>query len=235
MSNRYGPRIVTDGLVLCLDAADRNSYPGSGSTWYDLSGNNRHYAITSNVVTFNSEGFFSVGYYSGHSFTGPASNAFGFSSTMEHTIMSFADITVLDGSNFFHWYASPNTGTDTRGIFSHCPWGNYFYYDVAGCCTGTQRMASATLGGTLTSGLYHCLTWRTRKDSTPNREFFDNGVSVLNSANNSTATATWDMDNPAGLAAKWRGKLGNFIVYNRALSNTEILQNYHALKGRFGL
>jgi len=34
--NNYGPRIVTDGLVLCLDAADRNSFPGSGTTWKDL-------------------------------------------------------------------------------------------------------------------------------------------------------------------------------------------------------
>ena len=36
MAYNTGPKIVTDGLVLCLDAADRNSYPGSGNTWYDL-------------------------------------------------------------------------------------------------------------------------------------------------------------------------------------------------------
>jgi hypothetical protein len=38
MSYANGPRIVTDGLVCCLDAANRKSYPGSGTTWYDLSG-----------------------------------------------------------------------------------------------------------------------------------------------------------------------------------------------------
>ena len=38
MAQEYGPKIVTDGLVLSLDAADKNSYPGSGTTWYDLSG-----------------------------------------------------------------------------------------------------------------------------------------------------------------------------------------------------
>ena len=235
MAINYNPHIVTDGLVLCLDAANPRSYPGSGNTWYDLSGNNRHYTITSDLVTFNSQGFFGIGYYSGFAFTGPASNTFGFSSTMEHTIMSFADITALDGSAFFSWSASANTGTDTRGIFSHCPWGNYFYYDVAGCCTGAQRIASATLGGTLASGFYHCLTWRTRKDSTPNREFFDNGVSVLNSASNSTATATWNLTNAAGIASQWRGNIGNFIVYNRALSNSEIRQNFNATRHRFGL
>jgi hypothetical protein len=40
MGINYSPRIVTDGLVLCLDAGNSKSYPGSGGTWYDLSGNN---------------------------------------------------------------------------------------------------------------------------------------------------------------------------------------------------
>ena len=39
MSFSRGPKIVTDGLVLCLDAANPKSYPGSGDVWYDLSGN----------------------------------------------------------------------------------------------------------------------------------------------------------------------------------------------------
>ena len=51
-----GPKIVTDGLILCLDAANPKSYSGSGSTWTDLSGNNNNFTI--NGSTFNSEGFF---------------------------------------------------------------------------------------------------------------------------------------------------------------------------------
>jgi hypothetical protein len=39
MSLAHSPRIVTDGLVLCLDAGNTKSYPGSGTTWTDLSGN----------------------------------------------------------------------------------------------------------------------------------------------------------------------------------------------------
>ena len=47
-----GPRIVTNGLVLALDAADKNSYPGSGNTWFDVSGNNNHITLT-NGPTFS--------------------------------------------------------------------------------------------------------------------------------------------------------------------------------------
>ena len=49
-----GPKIVTNGLVLCLDAADRNSYPGSGASWLDLSGNGYNGTLT-NGPTFSSD------------------------------------------------------------------------------------------------------------------------------------------------------------------------------------
>jgi len=68
MATRYSPAIVTSGLVLCLDAANRKSYPGSGTTWSDLSGNgNDVYASTTislaqfgTAVAFN---FDAVGKY----------------------------------------------------------------------------------------------------------------------------------------------------------------------------
>ena len=49
----HGPSIITQGLVLALDAADRNSYPGSGTTWTDLSGNGNTGTLT-NGPTYNS-------------------------------------------------------------------------------------------------------------------------------------------------------------------------------------
>ena len=52
MSFNNGPTIVTNGLVLALDAGDRNSYPGTGTTWRDLSGNNNNGTLT-NGPTFN--------------------------------------------------------------------------------------------------------------------------------------------------------------------------------------
>ena len=45
MATEIGPDIVTDGLVLALDAGSARSYPGTGTTWYDLSGNNFDYTI----------------------------------------------------------------------------------------------------------------------------------------------------------------------------------------------
>ena len=52
MSRLYGPKIVVDGLVLMLDAGNPKSYSGSGNTWYDLSGNNKH-ATLINTPTYS--------------------------------------------------------------------------------------------------------------------------------------------------------------------------------------
>ena len=53
MAFNRGPKIVTNGLVLALDAASKNSYPGTGTVWTDLSGNNNNGTLV-NGPTFNS-------------------------------------------------------------------------------------------------------------------------------------------------------------------------------------
>ena len=53
MAFNNGPKIITDGLVLCLDASDRNSYPGSGTTWYDVSSKNNDSSLA-NGPTYSS-------------------------------------------------------------------------------------------------------------------------------------------------------------------------------------
>jgi hypothetical protein len=50
MALNYGPSIVKDGLVLALNAADVNSYPGSGNTWYDVSGNGNNATKNGNAA-----------------------------------------------------------------------------------------------------------------------------------------------------------------------------------------
>ena len=60
MGTFAGPDIITDGLVLSLDAASTRSYPGSGSTWSDLSGNNFDFTIEASGFTYNAGGWFDM-------------------------------------------------------------------------------------------------------------------------------------------------------------------------------
>lgn len=61
MATQYANgKIVTDGLVLCLDAADRNSYVSGSTTWFDLSGNNKHFTLDTTGITWNPLGYFDL-------------------------------------------------------------------------------------------------------------------------------------------------------------------------------
>ena len=64
MGVNYSPKIVTNGLVLCVDAANPRSYPGSGSTWYDL-GKNEYHGTLVNSPTFVSDKGKSYLYFDG--------------------------------------------------------------------------------------------------------------------------------------------------------------------------
>lgn len=228
----YGPNVVTSGLVLYLDAANTRSYPGTGTTWFDLSGGSRNYTFGSGI-TWNSAGYFNCS-GTGGVFTGPASNSFGFASTNEHTIEVFAQVNAESTNFFFNWRATPNTGTDERAIFAHLYYsGGSTFYDVSGCCSATQRIAY-TSDPDLLTGVRH-LVWRTRTNTTPNRQFFKNTISQMDSGANSTATVNWNLTTAATIADNWNGKLYLFKAYNRALTDAEISQNFNAYKKKYGL
>jgi hypothetical protein len=234
MGLNYSPKIITNGLVLCLDAGNPKSYSGSGSTWKDLSGKSRNYSIDLNHATWDNKGFFTVTSKNESVFVGPASNSFGFSSQNEHTIIALATYSSKSNSIFFNWQGTPSVGTDTRAIQTHFPWNSdtFFYYDVSGCCLGTQRIFSVSAANNFENNL-RMATWRTRVNALPNRQFFENLTSKVDSGNNSTATVTWDLTSPSGLCRSWNGKIYLIYVYNRALTDKEIQQNYLALRSRF--
>ena len=58
-----GPNVVEDGLMLYLDAADPKSYPGSGTTWFDLSGNGRHATLRNSSAGLPSHSTNNKGYF----------------------------------------------------------------------------------------------------------------------------------------------------------------------------
>jgi hypothetical protein len=57
MGIAYNSRVVVEGLVLALDAGNSKSYPGSGTTWTDLSGQGNNGTITGAVYTNGSFDF----------------------------------------------------------------------------------------------------------------------------------------------------------------------------------
>lgn len=75
MATQYANgKIVTNGLAVCLDAADRNSYVSGSTTWFDLSGNSRNFTLDSGI-TWNSAGYFNLVTNVGATYSGSIPNS----------------------------------------------------------------------------------------------------------------------------------------------------------------
>lgn len=231
MPNYYGPKIATDGLQLYLDAANVKSYPGTGATWYDLSGNGKNFTL--NGATWNSAGYILFDGVNDNA-TGPASNTFNLGS--EHTVETVSQLSVLKATTLFNWV---NANGD-RQIMAHVPWENgAVFYDVAGCCGADNRIFYTPSTSFLNRTVH--MTFRTRTSTTPRRQVFENSVEKVNSGANVTANISFgntpavlgDYSSTPGTA--YNGRLYMIRLYNRALTDGEVLENYNATKTRFEL
>lgn len=223
----FKTRIPTDGLVFFLDAADLNSYSGTGTAWSDLSGNGNNFTWTS-APTFAGSG---LGTYlqtdNNKKASGPASNSVGITNTSGYSVI-WVSLTVSQTSNSgFKFYGSDLYG---RGIFVHPSWTNStIYFDQGGCCNADQR-TSYTFTATdfsnwrmwaVTSDVYTRQIWMNDVAYTTN---------TTTAANiNLTATA---IDVAGSDEAYWDARVKVFLVYKRRLERYEINQIYQALKGR---
>jgi len=233
-----GPSIPQSGMQLNLDAGNIKSAfhfdlggPGNGLTWYDVSGNGRDFTWSSAPT-----------YYSGTPksidslrASGPPSNSFGIDNSSGYTIIFIAIQDAATNSAAFEFHKDGVDSGDTRGIFAHVTWGNgYIYFDQGGCCGSNERTNT-------TVSYYSDTDWKTfgfTSNAGNSRQIWVNGVSVKE---NTVAAKNIDLNSTAvwlGGAdgyTNWNAKMGVFIVYNRELTATEMMQIHNAHRERFGI
>jgi len=220
MSFSNGPTTITNGLVLALDAADRNSYPGSGTSWRDLSGNNNTGTLT-NGPTFNSGNGGSI------VFDGV------------DDAVNLPNINTSDGKTYLIWVKNTSVSSGLRLAYSHRdPDRVYLGVNNTDVYLRVGSDSSYISGVTLTVNLWFLLGIRI--NSSTEYEGFVNGTSLgtrattLSSSTGTGLGAYYDNTN-IPLSSFWQGNIAQVSIYNRALSSTEINQNYNATKTRFGL
>lgn len=221
-----GPDIVTDGLVLYLDAANNKSYPGSGASWIDLSGFNT--CSITNSPTFSSDngGNFSLNGTNQRFDITCASNLIRcFNSTTQFIVK----LPVYSGSQrcIFSYRGSGGSmyvGKQSSGIF--------VYYNELSSTSGYT--AGSITDNTIIVAHIVC-------DSTNNMLYLYINGSLIDSGVARTGwTSTYNSIFYLGYDAGGTNEymLGNFYSfahYNVTLSSADIKQNYNALKGRYGL
>ena len=229
---------VTDGLVAYFDANDASSYPGSGTTWTDLSGNGYDATATSSP-----------------SYTAASPSYFDFDETYQFKVTNSTAAQTTNGSHT--WMAAVNVDTwaNFQGILGTT--------DGGSVVAGTSRIKAQTNSSqnrfaiqTWDSATNAVNSWAAESFSTATwyiiagtmdwsspygMETFVNNVSK--------GTGTQSSNVPSGAldtihigdvtnaldADAYDGKLGFVMIYNKVLNGTELTQNYDYFKATYGL
>jgi hypothetical protein len=242
MSVSYGSSIATSGLVLYLDAVNSKSNNGT-TTWYDLSPSKVNGSMYGTVPTsVDGGGCFDFATVSGAS-SGAASLGFTFASNMIPLTGSFTLNT---------WIKNPPTNAGQCGLFSNAGGANGYRFGIgrdacyvlmAGASGEGYSEPQLSFSSTLnTTSWYNvCMVFDrvgTNSGGTPQWQLYLNGVYQTATNMGTPQTAAMTTTAPglvrSACCGLYTGKIATFSAYGRALSATEILQNFNSLRGRFG-
>jgi hypothetical protein len=226
MAVSNGPTVVTSGLVLSLDAADRNSYPGSGTTWTDMSGNGN------NATLVNSPAFSSA--------SGGAIALDGIDDSVSLQTFTFTNLPYT--LEFFGKITGTLDTSNRRSIFANFSFAsefsntNTFFTNITVDSVATYfNFGFSTAGSIVVGNNFHWVF--TLNDSKQVYQYLNNVKTAVNTQLTSytTITSTIQRFGASGLGRYFVGNLYCARIYNKALTDSEVVQNYNASKTRFGL
>lgn len=230
MALHHNPRIVTSGLVLALDAGDINSYPGSGTTWYDVSGTNN--GTLTNGPTFNSGNGGSIVFDGVDDFIKVTHNGSLDFNSSDFTTVNWCRID--GGSGTYRSLFQNSVGeTSTRqfGLVgaTNNKWGVWMTINNI----WDSRLFSSS---GIILGAWTMVTVTYKNNS--NLNIYVNGVldaTTPISGNLTYNPTVMNIGKRYSAAEFFNGPIATGLIYNRTLTAQEVLQNYLAQKSRFGL
>jgi len=227
MSAFGGPNIITDGLVLSLDAGNVKSYPGSGTTWYDKSGNGNNGTLT-NGPTFatGSIVFDGVDDYVGV----PDNTVLDFTGSVNLTSEVWINFNQYKDISFVN-AKGDGGGQSTAYNYFFIGTSTSFYFRIS---NGVTTQNSPSIGSTTLP----VNTWGhvvAVLDTTAIRLYLngiERGTATTRTIDPKANNHPFLISSPSYAL---NGKIAMSKIYNRALTAQEVLQNYNATKTRFGL
>lgn len=232
MGIAYNPKIVTDGLVVLLDAANPKSYSGSGTTWFDLSGNGNNGTLT-NGPTFSTQNNGSILFDGMDDFTNIVNSNVGNFGTSNFSISVWGKATLSSvGSRGLISKYNPHSSNGTGWFL--------FFRDGQVWARITQDLSAPLEMSQITANVLGNLWYNfviTRNQN--NFSLYSNGN--LLQANTTTNIINCSSTGPLRIGSGYSsgyyysGNCSLAKIYNRALTIQEIQQNFNALRGRYGL
>lgn len=244
MGLSHSPKIATNGLTLCLDAANPKSYSGSGSTWFDVSGNGNHMTLYNNPT------------YSGGNLFFDGNNQYGriasldLSGTNAVTVQYIMKAASYPSSGLpydIHELSTDYNSVTTGFVASFNNTSAGQNYQVGIGTKGDVGVNWAVYNKTLLNGLNWvsiCFIHDKSQASTENLIYYNGAAAtpIINPATGYTSNNTNNFGNlPFYLASRGGTtyfapmNVSSLLLYNRALSVEEIDQNYNAHRGRYNI
>ena len=228
--------LVTDNLVLNLDAGDSNSYSGSGTTWTDLSEQGNHATLINNpTYSSNNEGYLNFDGINDYA-TLPNMDLTG--NEITFSIWTYATSTDSNSSLIFLGDSTAPHGNG-RIIQVHLPYSGSYYFDKGH--DGSSSASYDRLSGSLPNSDFYqqWVNWAfTANASTGSMKIYRN-ASLYASATGKTKTFSNSDGNMKYIAYGgnyyYKGRISNLQLYKKELSLSEVTQNFEAAKTRFGL
>lgn len=212
--------LITNGLVIFLDSTRRNSYPGSGNIWYDLSGNGNNFTL------YNSPDYVSGALrFDGVSDYAELANNSTLDFSQGQTLMFWINHSITNGRRNLWDQAYGGYGTLTHE--SGGPF-NYYYGDAARNATPYNGFT----GPTIPRDSYQFITITRNLTQV---KWYLNGV-LSNTQNHAFADLAKDLNRiriGSGYAGLWAGLVGQVYAYSRELSSTEVDFMYKATQPKF--
>lgn len=227
MSLKHGTSIVRNGLILHLDAANKKSYPGSGTSFADLSKLNSNSTLVGGVGYNN--GILAFDGVNSYIDCGPVSQIG--SSLTGLTISAW----IYSTSQSVRCIAENGTVYTTNTFYMFQENASYFTFEVYGT---SYDVVYSNYTYQLNKWYNLVGTWQTGGRT----ELYTNGVLTSGSRGGTAQTSLRNGNSnlnigtrPGNTAYRFSGNMGPFSAYNRALSEIEIKQNFEALRGRFSI
>jgi hypothetical protein len=228
MATYYSPRIVTDGLVLCLDAGNSKSYSGSGSTWTDLTENSGNGANSNMTYNSGNGGYF---VFNNSSSVSTISNYSALNPTTGLTIESWVN---FDGNSDDFIFEKGDVNTQ-YSLFSHSTDIVFRTFHSGDGGYHSQSPEKSAVGVVNGQWVHIVGSWNGSI-----KNIYINGVlknSIAKAGNLVTTSPGASVGRFGGTTTGYYfgGKIAKVAIYNIGLSASQIEQNYNALKGRYGL
>lgn len=223
MALAHSPSIVTTGLVLCVDAGNPRSYPGSGTQWNDVTSSGFNFTLTNGPV-YSSSNLGSFTFDGVNDFASASNNTA--LDTQTPTVEVWVKTNALSQNGFWFEKGSVNT---QYALFQE---GGSIVWRLTtnvGSLTATTASFMSTSNWAQVVGTY----------TSGDRRIYVNGVQVASDSLAYTiptnSSGMFIGAYGTGTGYFYNGALSICRVYNRVLSAAEVLQNFNAARGRYGI